>query len=91
MKLKVKNALISVSNKQSLVSLLKTLKKFHINIISSGGENLELSSKRIVNYQNENMDLCVFHEIQEELKPGSYKVEIFNDGYFIGESSFALR
>jgi hypothetical protein len=37
------------------------------------------------------MDLCVFHEIKEELKPGSYKVEIYNDGYFIGESSFALR
>ena len=37
MKLKIKNALISVSNKESLVSLLKTLKKFHINIISSGG------------------------------------------------------
>ena len=37
MNLKVKNALISVSNKENLVSLLKTLKKFHINIISSGG------------------------------------------------------
>ncbi len=37
MNLKVKNALISVSNKKNLVSLLKTLKKFNINIISSGG------------------------------------------------------
>ena len=37
MKLKVKNALISVSNKENLISLLKTLKKFNINIISSGG------------------------------------------------------
>ncbi len=37
MNLKVKNALISVSNKESLISLLKTLKKFNINIISSGG------------------------------------------------------
>ena len=37
MKLKVKNALISVSNKENLVSLLKTLKRFNINIISSGG------------------------------------------------------
>ena len=34
---KVKTALISVSNKENLVSLLKTLKKFNINIISSGG------------------------------------------------------
>ena len=62
-----------------------------INIINSDGENLELSSKRIVNYQNENMDLCIFHEIEEVLQPGNYKVEIYNDGYFIGESSFALR
>ena len=82
-----KNIYIKVvdPNQKTLVS------KDPINIISSDGGNLELSSKRIVNYQNENMDLCVFHEIQEELKPGSYKVEIFNDGYFIGESSFALR
>ena len=37
MNLKVKNALVSVSNKENLTSLLKTLKKFNINIISSGG------------------------------------------------------
>ncbi len=37
MNLKVKNALISVSNKENLVSLLKILKKFNINIICSGG------------------------------------------------------
>ena len=37
MNLKIKNALISVSNKENLISLLKTLKKFNVNIISSGG------------------------------------------------------
>ena len=37
MNLKVKNALISVSNKENLLPLLKILKKFNINIISSGG------------------------------------------------------
>tara|TARA_B100000941_G_scaffold152229_1_gene107872 strand:+ start:2883 stop:4433 length:1551 start_codon:yes stop_codon:yes gene_type:complete len=37
MNLKVKNALISVSSKENLMSLLKILKKFNINIISSGG------------------------------------------------------
>jgi len=37
MNLKVQNALISVSNKENLTFLLKTLKKFNINIISSGG------------------------------------------------------
>jgi phosphoribosylaminoimidazolecarboxamide formyltransferase / IMP cyclohydrolase len=37
MKTKIKNALISVSDKESLTSLLKVLKKFNITIISSGG------------------------------------------------------
>ena len=37
MKTKIKNVLISVSDKENLTSLLKTLKKFKIKIISSGG------------------------------------------------------
>ena len=37
MNLRIKNALVSVSNKENIISLLKTLKKFNISIISSGG------------------------------------------------------
>ena len=37
MKKKIKNALISVANKNELTSILKILKKFKIKIISSGG------------------------------------------------------
>ena len=37
MKTRIKNALISVSDKENLTILLKILKKFNIKIISSGG------------------------------------------------------
>jgi phosphoribosylaminoimidazolecarboxamide formyltransferase / IMP cyclohydrolase len=37
MKTKIKNALISVSDKDNLISILKILKKFNITIVSSGG------------------------------------------------------
>ena len=37
MKLKIKNALVSVSDKENIISLLKIFKKYKINIISSGG------------------------------------------------------
>ena len=37
MNLKIKNALVSVSDKENIVSLLKVLKKYNIRIISSGG------------------------------------------------------
>ena len=36
MKLKIKNALVSVSDKENIISLLRILKKYNINIISSG-------------------------------------------------------
>ena len=92
----LENKLSSSGNKNIYIKVVdqnqKTLtSKNPINIVNSEGENIELSSKRIVNYQNENMDLCVFHEIEDILQAGNYKVEIYNDGYFIGESSFALR
>ena len=37
MNLKIKNALISVSDKENIISILKILKKFNVKIISSGG------------------------------------------------------
>ena len=42
MKQKIKNALISVSDKSELASILKVLKKIKIKIISSGGTYSEI-------------------------------------------------
>ena len=42
MKYKIKNALVSVSDKDNISSLLKTFKKFKIKIISSGGTFKEI-------------------------------------------------
>ena len=39
---KIKRAIISLSNKQNLISILKTLKKYKIEIISSGGTYKEI-------------------------------------------------
>jgi len=62
-----------------------------ISINNSNGGEIEISSKRTVNYQNESMDVCIYHEIIEVLGAGNFKVEIYNDGFLIGNSSFALR
>tara|TARA_Y100000385_G_C13096434_1_gene641609 strand:+ start:721 stop:1689 length:969 start_codon:yes stop_codon:yes gene_type:complete len=62
-----------------------------IIINDSNGENIRLSSKRTINYQNESMDICIYHEIVGALIAGNFKVEIYNDGFLIGKSSFALR
>ena len=62
-----------------------------ISINNPNGKKIALSSKRTVNYQNESMDICIYHEIIGTIEAGSFKVEIYNDGFLIGGSSFALR
>jgi len=42
MKTKIKNALVSLSDKENLALLLKVLKKFNIKIISSGGTHASI-------------------------------------------------
>ena len=47
MSIKIKNALISLSDKGELERLLKILRKFNINIISSGGTFTEIKKLQI--------------------------------------------
>ena len=37
MNLRIKNALVSLSDKENIISLLRVLKKYNVKIISSGG------------------------------------------------------
>ena len=59
MKTKIRNALISVTDKSNLLPILKILKKFKINILSSGGtykiiRKLGFKCKEISNFTNFN-------------------------------------
>lgn len=57
----------------------------------TGGRDAIASVKREVNYQNQNMDLCIYYELEEETVEGTYIVEIYADGHQIGKTSFALK
>ena len=54
-------------------------------------EELKMSSKRTINYQNQNTDLCIFYEIENSIPAGNYSVEVYAEGFLIGETSIALR
>ena len=61
MKNKIKKAIISLSDKSELKSVLKTLKKYNIKIISSGGTSKEI--KRLGFTCNEVSKFTKFNEI----------------------------
>ena len=49
---KIRKALISVSNKKDLGFVLKNLKKYKIEVISSGGTYKENKKVEVINVQN---------------------------------------
>ena len=59
-----------------------------LSIKNSSNEEIDMSSKRTVNYQNENTELCIFYEISSPISPGKYNIELYSDGYQIGKPLF---
>ena len=64
MKLKIKNALVSVSDKDKITFLLKVFRKYRINIISSGGTYKEI--KRLGYKCTELSEYTGFKEMLDE-------------------------
>jgi len=61
------------------------------DVFNAGGENLVYSAKREVDYQNQDVDLCIFYDTKGELKPGTYSAAIFLEGSQIGSTQFILK
>ncbi len=55
------------------------------------GGQMEASVKRVVNYQKENMDLCIFYDVENAINAGEYIVKIFCEGAEISSTAFSLK
>lgn len=67
------------------------LAKSEADVFTAGGENLVYSAKREVDYQNQDVDMCIFYDTRGELKPGTYSASIFLDGQKVGTTQFILK
>ncbi len=61
------------------------------NLFKFGNEQIVFSAKRQIDYQNKNIDVCIFWDNNQELIPGTYTVDLFSDGNLIGTSKFTLK
>lgn len=92
----VKNNIAKKGNKTFYMRIISPDKKVLTSgaskKIKAGGQEVETSVSRTVDYQGENVDLCIFYEKQvDRLSSGTYIVEIYTEGVLIGKSSFALK
>lgn len=67
------------------------LAKSNTDLFDFEGEKIVFSAKREVDYQNQDVDMCIFYDNNGELVAGSYSVSLFMDGFMIGHGEFVLR
>lgn len=67
------------------------LVKRNDNVFLFEDKYVNYSARRPIEYEGEDIATSIFWDVEEYLHPGSYKVEIFADGYLIGTSGFSLK
>jgi predicted nuclease with TOPRIM domain len=61
------------------------------NIMIVDDEPMVYTASREINYENIDIDACIYFNDDGSLIPGTYEVELYTDGYQIGTSRFSLR
>lgn len=62
------------------------------NMITVNKQEVIYSAKRELNYENKDIDMCIYYDnSEEELIAGTYKVKLYSKGALIGETTFALQ
>ena len=60
-------------------------------LFDANGEKLVYSAKRQLEYDNKDIDMCIYWERAEELIPGTYLAELYCENSLIGSTSFVLE
>ena len=55
------------------------------------GEKIPYSAKREVDYQNKDIEMCIYYDSTGELQPGRYLISLYMDGAAIGEGEMLLK
>ena len=61
------------------------------NIFETREGNLIYSAKRQLEYENQDIEMCIFYDKTEEFVEGTYNVEIYAEQNKIGETTFTLK
>lgn len=67
------------------------LAKAETDLFDFNGEKIVFSAKREVDYQNQDVDLCIYYDNKGDLVAGKYQATVYLDGNLVGSSEFTLK
>lgn len=66
------------------------LVKKNDNVFLFENKYINYSSRRPIEYEGEEVPVTIYWDVEEFLQPGTYRADVFADGYIIGSSKFNL-
>ena len=67
------------------------LVKKNDNVFLFENKYINYSARRPIDYEGEEVSVTIYWDVEEFLHPGTYRADIFADGYVIGTTTFALK
>jgi flagellar basal body-associated protein FliL len=61
------------------------------DIFDFQGQQIVYSAKRQIEYENKDIDVCIFWDNNNQLVIGEYTIDIFTDGNLIGTTKFNMK
>lgn len=89
------NAIAKPGTKQVYLRIVRpdniVLTSGETDLVEIDGQQLVYTANRELEYENKDIDMCIFWDKTEELISGTYNVFIYAENYQIGTSSFDLK
>lgn len=88
------NAIIEPGTKEVFMRIMRpdsVILTSGVNLFEYQGEPMVYTASREVDYENQDVDICIYWDDDGQLIEGTYSVDLFAEGNLIGSSSFLLR
>jgi len=89
-----KNISASTGEKYIYLRILQpdesALVKKNDNVFLFENKYINYSARRPVEYEGEEVAVTIYWDVEEFLQPGTYRADVFADGYIIGSAKFKL-
>jgi len=90
------NTVASASERILYLVIIKPDKKVLTNktndtFPTQEGDDIVYTAKRTIEYENKDIEPCIFSDNEGRLTAGNYEARLYCDGYLIGSSTFVLK
>ena len=89
------NAIAKAGNKDVFIRITNpagsVIAYSETDVFNFQGQSIVYSAKRQIEYENKDIDVCIFWDNNNQLTVGEYTIDIFTEGNLVGSTKFSMK